>query len=79
VEAGNLIVKDSRIASSSGNGITMINGTLEATNSKIEHNIGARTCAIVTFDNSPPICADDKSGLWKIVEHPPVLTVTAEN
>lgn len=41
VEAGNLIVRDSRIASSSGNGIAMINGTLEATNSKIEDNIGS--------------------------------------
>jgi parallel beta-helix repeat protein len=41
VEAGNLIVKDSRIASNFGNGITMINGTLEATNSRIEDNIGS--------------------------------------
>ncbi len=39
----------------------------------------AWTCAIVTFDNSTPIYADDKSGLWLTVEYPPVLAVTAGN
>jgi hypothetical protein len=40
------------------------------------------TCAIVTFDNSTPIYTETagvKSGLWIIVEYPPVLAVTAGN
>jgi hypothetical protein len=37
------------------------------------------TCAVVTFYNTTPIYKDATSGLWIIVECPPVLAITAKN
>jgi hypothetical protein len=34
--------------------------------------------AVATFDNTTPIYASDQSGLWMLVEYPPIITVTAE-
>ncbi|MDI6690905.1 MAG: hypothetical protein QME50_03430 [Candidatus Bathyarchaeota archaeon] len=35
--------------------------------------------AVVTFDGTTPIYSSDGSGLWILVEYPPIITVTTEN